>query len=323
MTKFRDNKRRNTEECILLQTVQNIWTGDISQIQRSRGKLVEYTLWMQKQGYAEATISRRIRLFETLVKRGVNFLDSENVKEGISKQTTWCLKTKALAVDGYTSFLKMLGQTWVPPHYKPIRKLPFLPHEREIDDLIAGLNPKTATFAQLEKETGARLGEAWGLAWIDFDFENKTVNITPEKNSNPRKLKISDKLVSMLNCLPKDKQQVFQGSQRHFVRGFRRQRKRIAFKLKNDGINKISFRTFRTFKASMEIAKHRTLAEVQYILGHKSIVSTNYYVQLVKFETDDFTCQSAKNVEEAQRLIEAGFEYVCEMEDVKLFRKRK
>jgi len=28
-------------------------------------------------------------------------------------------------------------------------------------------------------------------------------------------------------------------------------------------------------------------------------------------------------VEEAQKLVEAGFEYVCEFEDVKIFRRRK
>ena len=113
---------------------------------------------MQKQGYAEATITRRIRLFGTLVKRGVNFLDVESVKEGIARQKNWSPKTKALAVDGYTNFLKMLGQTWIPPHYKPVRKLPFIPLEREIDDLIAACNPKTAAFLRLLKETGARLG---------------------------------------------------------------------------------------------------------------------------------------------------------------------
>ncbi len=85
----------------------------------------------------------------------------------------------------------------------------------------------------------------------------------------------------------------------------------------------ISFKTFRTFKASVEIAKHRTLKEVQYMLGHRSIVSTDYYVQLVSFGSDDYTCQSAKTVEEAQKLVEAGFDWVCDFGDVKLFRKRK
>ena len=156
---FRELKEAGSEECTLLHPVQNVWAGDISQqIQSSKGKLVEYALWMQKQGYAEATITRRIRLFGTLVKRGVNFLDVESVKEGIARQKNWSPKTKALAVDGYTNFLKMLGQTWIPPHYKPIRKLPFIPLEREIDDLIAACNPKTAAFLRLLKETGARLG---------------------------------------------------------------------------------------------------------------------------------------------------------------------
>jgi integrase len=289
----------------------------------AKGKLIQYEIWAQKEGLAEATITRRYKLLNVLLKRGTNLLDSESVKENIAKQNSWNNKTKQLAVEAYTSFLRSFGQTWNPPKYMQVRKLPFLPVEREIDDLIAGLNPKTATFARLEKETGARLGEAWGLEWIDFDFENKSVNLTPEKGSNPRKLPISDKLILMLNSLPKDGQKVFQGSLRHFVRGYRRQRKRIAFKLKNDRINKISFKTFRTFKASMEIAKHRTLKEVQYMLGHKSIVSTDYYVQLVNFGSDDYTSQAAKTVEEAQKLIEAGFEYVCSFEDVKLFRKRK
>ena len=31
----------------------------------------------------------------------------------------------------------------------------------------------------------------------------------------------------------------------------------------------------------------------------------------------------AKTLEEAKQLIESGFEYVCDMEDCKLFRKRK
>jgi integrase len=83
--------------------------------------------------------------------------------------------------------------------------------EREIDELIAGCNHKTATFLQLLKETGPRPGEAWQLEWIDFDFENKTVNITPEKNNNPRKLKVSDKLILMLKSLPNNQNKVFSG----------------------------------------------------------------------------------------------------------------
>jgi hypothetical protein len=43
----------------------------------------------------------------------------------------------------------------------------------------------------------------------------------------------------------------------------------------------------------------------------------------VNFENDDFHSATAKTVEEAQKLVEAGFEYVCCFDHVKVFRKRK
>jgi hypothetical protein len=59
------------------------------------------------------------------------------------------------------------------------------------------------------------------------------------------------------------------------------------------------------------------------MLGHRSLVSTDYYVQLVAFESEDYTSASARTIQEAQKLVEAGFEYVCDFDGDKLFRKRK
>jgi hypothetical protein len=44
---------------------------------------------------------------------------------------------------------------------------------------------------------------------------------------------------------------------------------------------------------------------------------------LVNFESDDYVCKVAKTVDEAKALIEDSFEYVTDIEDIKLFRKRK
>ena len=58
--------------------------------------------------------------------------------------------------------------------------------------------------------------------------------------------------------------------------------------------------------------------------GHRNIKNTLVYTQLVKGrEEDDYVCRVAKTVEQAAELIEAGFDYVCEINGVKLFRKRK
>jgi hypothetical protein len=59
------------------------------------------------------------------------------------------------------------------------------------------------------------------------------------------------------------------------------------------------------------------------LLGHKNIKNTLIYTQLVTFQNDDYTCKIASNIREAAELIEAGYEYVCEMGHQKLFRKRK
>jgi hypothetical protein len=47
------------------------------------------------------------------------------------------------------------------------------------------------------------------------------------------------------------------------------------------------------------------------------------YTQLVDFENDDYHSATANTVQEASKLVEAGFEYVCTCNDTLLFRKRK
>jgi integrase/ribosomal protein L37AE/L43A len=291
--------------------------------EENRGKIVEHAFWMQKEGYAESTMSRRIRLLGTLLNKGANLQDPESVKETIAKQQNWATKTKEIAVETYDCFIKSQGKTWSKPKYKAVKKLPFIPTEDEVNNLIASCNKKTATFLQLLKETGMRCGEAFMLQWTDFDFENKTVNITPEKGSDPRQLRISNRLIMMLNSLPHEKAKPFECSNRHFSRTFRLQRTKIANKLKNDRILKIHFHTLRHWKATMEYAKTKDILHVMKMLGHRNIQNTLLYTQLISFQNDDFFSATAKTVIDAQKLIEAGFEYVCEFNDVKIFKKRK
>ena len=39
--------------------------------------------------------------------------------------------------------------------------------------------------------------------------------------------------------------------------------------------------------------------------------------------SEDYICKIAETIEEACQLIESGFEYVTEMDGIKIFRKRK
>lgn len=58
-------------------------------------------------------------------------------------------------------------------------------------------------------------------------------------------------------------------------------------------------------------------------LGHKRLDSTIIYTHLVSFEADAYHHAVSKTVKEACDLIDKGFEYITEQDEVKLWRKRK
>jgi integrase len=108
--------------------------------------------------------------------------------------------------------------------------------------------------------------------------------------------------------------------------GFAHQRKKIALKLGNPRLAKIHFHLIRHWKGTMEYHKTQNIIHVQRLLGHKSVLNTQLYVNLEQaiFEfNDQYEVKLAATVEEAVKLVEVGFEYVTEMDGRKLFRKRK
>ena len=179
------------------------------------------------------------------------------------------------------------------------------------------------TYLQLLKETGMKCGEASQLKWTDVDLVDRSVRITPEKGSNPRILPLSLKLVNMLEGLSKENETIFKVTADLMRRNYDKQRKQIAFKLKNSRLNQITFHTFRHWKATMEYYKTRDILHVKEILGHKSLLNTMLYTQLIGFKDDDFSARVAHSEEEACQLIESGFEYICDFGQNKIFRKRK
>ena len=145
-----------------------------------------------------------------------------------------------------------------------------------------------------------------------------------ERNSNPRQLRMSSKLVARFNSLPRTGDHLFgSGDLDDIARWFFMKRRGLAKKLQNPRIRKIGFKTLRHFKASMLYYDTRDILLVMRTSGHKDIRNTLVYTHLIDLENDDFVCKTAKTLEEASKLIEGGFEYVAEIDGVKLFRKRK
>jgi len=79
----------------------------------------------------------------------------------------------------------------------------------------------------------------------------------------------------------------------------------------------------RHWKATIEYHRTKDLLYVKQLLGHKNITITILYTQLIDWQSDEYASAVAGNLDEARSLVEAGFEYVTDIDDVKLFRKRK
>ena len=207
---------------------------------------------------------------------------------------------------------------------------PFIPLEAEVQSLVAGCGKKTACFLQLIRETGCRAGDAHNLQWTDIDFEKPTISVRPEKNSNPRVLRVSGRLIGMLSGLPRAWKLVFRNPEIDEIktlnwmrRSFQRQRKRLAIKLQNPRLEQISFRTLRHYKATMEYARSKDILHVMRLLGHRNIKNTLVYTHLVNWESDEFVSKVATSQKEISELIEAGFEFVLQKDGLAYFRKRK
>ncbi len=294
-----------------------------------KGKMLEFAWHLKKQGRSLNTIKTYNSLLMKLLFLNADLGDSESVKEVLTRDDIHH-NTKALMVTAYNSFLKFLGGTWDKPIYNFKPKIPFIPLEKEIDELIAGCSRRTCTLLQLLKETGMRIGETLRLNWTDINCKSQTVSVNePEKNSNPRILNISSKLISMLEALPKTSERIFKNVTTQTLSGlFKAQREKVARKLKNPRLSKITFHVLRHWKATMEYHKTKDIVHVQLLLGHKSINSTLKYISiekaLFKIYNDQWIIKVAKNIQEGQKLTEVGFEFHCDFgAEGKLFRKRK
>lgn len=181
-----------------------------------------------------------------------------------------------------------------------------------------------AVFLQLLKETGVDSGEAWKLRWIDINSEKHTVDVHPTKNHYARTLPITSNMQGRLFQLPRDKDRVFScKSLDGFRAGYGVMKNNLAVELNNPRLKEIAFRSFRHWKATTEYAKTKDILHVKWLLGHKKIENTLIYTHLVSFNSQDYVCKVEKTLEKVTLLIEAGFEYVCDFDGDKLFRKRK
>lgn len=69
--------------------------------------------------------------------------------------------------------------------------------------------------------------------------------------------------------------------------------------------------------------KTKDILHFMQLLGHRNIKNTLVYTQLIQVKDDEYTAKVAKSDKDICELIEPSFEYVCDYNSWKIFRKRK
>jgi integrase len=181
------------------------------------------------------------------------------------------------------------------------------------------------------KDTYARACEVFDLKWTDFDPNTDTVNITPEKGSKPRRIKLKPQTIAALLARPRTQQHIFHSDQAtdlqetydDFYRNFAKHRAKIAARLGNPRIRRISIKTLRHYGGTLEYARTKDLLYVKERLGHRSLSSTLKYTHLIRFDSDEWICKVASTRQERTKLIEEGFTFISKQGEEWYFRKRK
>ena len=131
------------------------WTAGATTLDKAtiKGKLVEFSWYMQKEGYKPSTIRSRLDCIKCLINRGAGpyLLEPEKIKGIIAKQSKWTDGYKCNIVIAYTTLLSMHGKTWKPPKYRKQEKMPWIPTESELDQLITSTSKRMSIFLQILK----------------------------------------------------------------------------------------------------------------------------------------------------------------------------
>lgn len=159
--------------------------------------------------------------------------------------------------------------------------------------LLNGIHPEyTSRYIILfSMYTGARFGECLGMTWDCVDFENRTINIekgfdyhftndyTDGKTKNSkRKIEVPQKLLDLLNTLPKNQERVFEKISNNAVN------KTLHSALKRAGVDSnITFHALRHTHASILLSKGVQLLSVSKRLGHADPnITLNTYAHVIK-----------------------------------------
>lgn len=275
----------------------------------------------------EGKAKNTVRCFSSALRRisqQTDLHNPEQVKSYIANlnRNPQTKNTMALA---YNWYCKTNGIQWTKPYFKWERKVPLIPTTESINKIISASSKKYATLFTILAETGLEAHELSTMQRKDINATEGIIAAQGCKGHNSRSLKLKQATAEMLRTYLAEFTQSNPFPNPHALgEAWRDTRNQLAKKLNQPELKNIPMRNLRHHFATQLYDQTKDLPLVMVQLGHKKIETTLFYTRLHTYAQDDeYNVKGATNVKEATDLIEHGFQYVTDMDGIKLFRKRK
>jgi integrase/recombinase XerD len=278
---------------------------------------------LKNRGLADDTLRNYFYRLKVLCKN-VNLDSPEQVLSFIAN-LKGSNQYKESFVKAYTHYARFYKINWNKPHYKIERRLPNVPTTEVIREFIARASRRYATVFKLLAETGCMPKELHNVTLKDIDFDKGVLSVRGFKGHSSRCFKLKQETLAMLKTyvdLYGNKEPLFPNS-KAMLKAWCRLRELLADKLHDVKYRNVRLYDLRHYYATMLYSKTKDILYVMKQLGHKKLETTLFYTQLTNFPNDEYYSATATTIDEAKQLIESGFEFVCDVDGVKLFRKRK
>ena len=281
---------------------------------------------LRKRGYSEHTLegySKKLKILSKLV-----CLDKpESVNRVLANKKEWKNSFKETVANAYLHYVRYYGLEWKKPKIRRAERLPYVPSTEQVNKLIAHSSRKYAMIYSILRDTGLRPIELHRLTLRKVDLEKGIVYPESAKGGRARALKLKTETLAMLKAYVTEHdfsldETIFPDTDT-ISHIFIRTRNRLAKRLCEPQFKKFRLYDLRHYYATMLYHKTKDILLVKEKLGHKQLETTLIYTHLIDFTDSEYTVRTAETVKEASQLIESGFEYITEIDNVKLFRKRK
>jgi len=258
-----EETRRNRDVLFRVEVVGSNPAGPTTRPTDPTSAKIFKTLWeLRKGGQSEDTLRAKGDRLRYLAKH-VSLDDPEAVKGYIANQSRWSNAYKQGVAYAYNSHVKANGLQWTLSHFRIEDKLPRIPTEEKINQIIVRARGKYVLVFSILRETGMRPIELERTRARDIDLERGTITVRTAKGGIGRVVQVRRQTLALLKeCLGRHNFKLDDHpfpKRRKMTGRWVRLRNTVAQKLADPAFRTIRLYDLRHFAATMMYHKTRDI----------------------------------------------------------------